>query len=137
MASDVVKDRKKDPSSDLYAVNPCPPARKLPRKADFVCDADHSYYDVLKHRGLAAWAKASVLYTLTGPMDPGNDRVLFVRQSGLEKLDGVSFELQEGDLKLYDTDEQEHDCVVVAVGEGEGGPSARSVRWVLVRGLSL
>jgi len=135
MASDVVKDRKKDPSSDLYAVNPCPPASKLPKKPDWKCEAGHSYYDVLKHKGLAAWAKASVLYTLTGPMDPDLDRVLFVRQSGLDKLDGVSFELQEGDLKLYSPGEQEHDCVVVAVGEGEGGPNARSVRWVLVRGL--
>ena len=57
-----------DPSaSDLYARNPAPTARFLPKKHDYQDSFGNYYYDVLKSEKLTRWARDSPLMDMVAP----------------------------------------------------------------------
>jgi hypothetical protein len=124
--------------SDLYSVNPCPPVKALPRKCDYKDKSGNLFYDVFKNKKLLKWAHASPLMDMiAGELQPG-DSLFFVRQNPQSKAACGEFDLaDEGALLLYNTADSEcHICQVVSVGDRtNAGYAARSVVWMLVRGL--
>jgi hypothetical protein len=53
---------KYDPAdSDLYATNPAPPVKVLPKTPDYEDAAGNAYYDVFKSIKLSKWAAESPL----------------------------------------------------------------------------
>ena len=59
---------KYDPrGSDLYAKNPAPPAKYLPRKCDYRDAAGNLYFDALQNKKLAAWVEQSPLKHMISP----------------------------------------------------------------------
>jgi hypothetical protein len=127
--------------SDLYSKNAAPPTKLLPRNWDFI-DADgHKYWDGRASDVLSEWMSVSVIRELISDnYNAETDTVLFVRQSAEQKKDNAVFTLADsGDsLTLFARNTLAvHTCVVLDVGDrASTSYKARTVRWMLVRGLA-
>ncbi len=125
-------------ASDLYAVSPCPPVKFLPKKIDFKDKAGHCYFNVAKNKKLQQWADSSPLMDIiAGELQQG-DSLFFVRQNPERKKEGEDFLLaDEGTILLQSTADDEVSIgQIVAVGDhSNAGYTARSVVWILLRGL--
>ncbi len=127
-------------ASELYAKNPCPPARFLPKKSDFKDSAGNSYVDVAKNKKLQSWADQSPLLDMIAGELQENDTLFFVRQNKERKKEGDDFILQdEGEILLQSTEDDETSVGrIVAVGDhSSSGYTARSVVWMLIRDLRI
>jgi len=126
--------------SDLYSKNAAPGVRLLPRDWDFV-DADgQRYWDARAHDSLTEWIKTSIICDLIADQyNSATDTVFFVRQSAEQKQDNAVFTMQEdGLLTLYARNTLAvHTCSILEVGDrASTSYKARSVRWLLARGLA-
>ncbi len=155
-------------ASDLYATNPAPPVKLLPKKidfkgnshtpesnaqmqtrwmftrsmlslcADFKDEALNHYFDVFKNKKLKEWADSSPLMDMIAGEIQDCDVLFFVKQNPESKKAGGEFILpDEGALLLQSTADDEVSIgQIVAVGDRtNSGYTARSVVWMLVRGL--
>ena len=127
--------------SDLYSKNAAPPTKLLPRNWDFIDAAGHKYWDGRASDVLSEWMSVSVIRELISDnYKADTDTVLFVRQSAEQKKDNAVFTLADsGDaLTLFARNTlAAHTCVVLDVGDrASTSYKARSVRWLLVRGLA-
>ncbi len=123
-------------ASDLYAVNPCPPVKLLPKRCDFKDKAGNCFFNVAKNKKLQAWAESSPLMDLIAGELQENDTLFFVRQNPERKKEGEELP-DEGSLLLQSTADDEVSIgQIVAVGDHTTSSyTARSVVWMLVRGL--
>jgi len=126
--------------SDLYSKNAAPPTKLLPRNYDFVHAEGNRYFDGRASDTLSEWMSVSVIRDLISEnYNADTDTVLFVRQSAEQKKDNAVFVLpDEGLLTLFACNTLAvHTCVVLDVGDrASTSYKARTVRWMLVRGLA-
>jgi hypothetical protein len=126
------------PDSSLYLINPCPPARVLPKHHDFVDENGNKYYNSSKTAKLQEWARSESMQAKFGAWKTESDTLFFVKQSK-EARGRAGFVLSvEGTLQLFaDTDTGATGlAAIVAVGDAAAlNYKARAVRWMLVRGL--
>ncbi len=125
-------------ASDLYAVSPCPSVKFLPKRCDFKDKAGNCFFNVGKNKKLQAWAESSPLMDMIAGELQENDTLFFVRQNPERKKEGEDFILpDEGSLLLQSTADDEVSIgQIVAVGDhSNAGYTARSVVWILLRGL--
>ncbi len=125
-------------ASDLYAVNPCPGVKMLPKRCDFKDKSGHCYFNVAKNKKLQSFADQSPLMDMIAGELQENDVLSFVRQNPESKKAGEEFNLpDEGSLLLQSTEDDEVSIgQIVAVGDhSNAGYTARSCVWMLVRGL--
>ncbi len=125
-------------ASELYARNPCPPVKFLPKRCDFKDESGNYYYSVFDNKRMQEWAESSpLLDMIAGELGSGTS-LFFVRQNPQSKKAGEEFNLQdEGPLLLQSTvDDEVSIGQIVAVGDhSNAGYTARSVVWILLRGL--
>ncbi len=125
-------------ASDLYARNPCPQVKFLPKKHQFKDESGNHYHSVFDNKRLREWAESSpLLDMIAGELGKG-DALFFVRQNPERKKEGEEFLLaDEGSLLLQSTADDELSIgQIVAVGDHTTSSyTARSVVWMLVRGL--
>jgi hypothetical protein len=123
------------PDSSLYLINPCPPARLLPKSCDWVDENGNKYYNAMKSEKLQPWAESESMQAKAGVWMSEGDVLFFVKQGDSARgkagfvlpVDG-SLELSAGDKTVVGT--------IVAVGDAAAqNYKARSVRWMLLRGL--
>jgi len=125
------------PDSSLYLINPCPPARVLPKHHDFVDENGNKYYNALKTAKLQEWAQSESMQAKIGAWRAEGDTLFFVKQSK-EARGRAGFVLPvEGTLQLFAADTGATGlAAIVAVGDAAAlNYKARAVRWMLVRGL--
>jgi hypothetical protein len=123
------------PDSSLYLINPCPPARVLPKHHDFVDEHGNYYYNAFKTAKLQEWAQSESMQTKIGAWRAEGDTLFFVKQSK-EARGRAGFVLPvEGTLQLFaDTDNNRTAlAAIVAVGDAAAlNCKAHAVRWMLV-----
>jgi hypothetical protein len=126
--------------SDLYSKNAAPPTKLLPRNWDFVDAQGNFFWDGRASDVLSEWMSVSVIRELISESyNADTDTVLFVRQNAEQKKDNAVFVLpDEGLLTLFARNTLAvHTCVVLDVGDrASTSYKARTVRWMLVRGLA-
>jgi hypothetical protein len=124
------------PDSSLYLINPCPPARVLPKHHDFVDEHGNKYYNS-KTAKLQEWAQSESMQAKIGAWKEEGDMLFFVKQSK-EARGRAGFVLPvEGTLELFAADTGATVLTaIVAVGDAAAqNYKARAVRWMLVRGM--
>jgi hypothetical protein len=123
------------PDSALYLINPCPPARVLPKICDWFDENGNKYYNAQKSDKLRPWAESESMQAKAGVWMSAGDVLFFVKQNKEARgragfvlpVEG-SLELSAGATTVVGT--------IVAVGDAAAqNYKARSVRWMLVRGL--
>jgi hypothetical protein len=151
MASEVTtktgKPLYKPNESDLYQVNPCPPASYLPIQCDYTDDSGRKYWLVSPSRPkLFEWLNNSPLIDMITPVfDTEKDMLFFVQRSKESSANHAVFVLtEEGDELILlpakrkkKSDRETTTSLSVSVRcNGQSSSSsytARTIRWTIVR----
>jgi hypothetical protein len=126
------------PDSSLYLINPCPPARVLPKHHDFLDEHGNDDDNAFKTAKLQEWAQSESMQAKIGAWKAEGDTLFFVKQSKEARGRAGFVLLVEETLQLFaDTDANSPSfTAIVAVGDAAAlNYKARAVRWMLVRGL--
>jgi len=80
-------------ASDLYARNPAPQSKMLPKRCDFKDSSGNCYFLVSKNKKLQSWADSSPLMDIIAGEIQQSDSLFFVKQNPESKKEGVEFNI--------------------------------------------